>query len=125
MSVNDKKRLLLLATREIERVDASLEPKEEKQKKESKDEAPNASALAVHAPKDTASFLSLFNDPKGFKFLTHDFDPDLNMDYDKLMMQVREQFKEATAKYRIPKNLYALMSAFIYGGNGKDGKVRT
>lgn len=125
LSVNDKKRMLLLATREIERVDVSLEPKEEKRKKESKEETPNTSALAVHAPKDTASFLSLFNDPNGFKFLTHDFDPDLNMNYDNLMMQVRERFKEATAKYRIPKNLYALMSAFIYGGTGKDGKVRT
>ena len=73
LSVNDKKRLLLLATREIERVDVSLEPKAEKRKKESKEETPNTSALAVHAPKDTATFLSLFNDPNGFKFLTHDF----------------------------------------------------
>ena len=125
LSVNDKKRLLLLATSEIEQVDASLESKEKKQKQDSPKESPNVGALAIHAPKDTASFLSLFNDPNGFKFLTHDFDPESNMNYDKLMMQIREQFKEATAKYKIPKNLYALMSAFIYGGIGKDGKVRT
>ena len=125
LSVNDKKRLLLLATQEIERGNISLEPQEEEQKKKSKEDAPNANVLAIHAPKDTASFLSLFNDPNGFKFLTHDYDPDSNMNYDKLMTQIREQFKEATAKYRIPKNLYALMSAFIYGGIDKDGKVRT
>ena len=125
LSVNDKKRLLLLATSEIEQVDASLESKEKKQKQDSPKESPNVSALAIHAPKDTASFLSLFYDPNGFKFLTHDFDPESNMNYDKLMVQIREQFKEATAKYKIPKNLYALMSAFIYGGIGKDGKVRT
>ena len=124
LSVNDKKRLVLLATREIERVDTSLDSREE-QKKKSKEEDANVNILAVHAPKDTASFLSLFNDPHGFKFLTHDFDPDSNMNYDKLMTQVREQFKKATAKYRIPKNLYALMSAFIYGGTDKDGKART
>lgn len=126
LSVNDKKRLLLLATREIERIDTSVEFKEEnEQKKESKSMTPDISALAIHAPKDTASFLSLFNDPNGFKFLTHDFDPDSDMNYDKLMKQVKEQFKEATSKYRIPKNLYALMSAFIYGGTDKDGKDRT
>ena len=125
LSVNDKKRLLLLATREIERVDASLEPKEKEQKQESPKDSPNTSGLAIHAPKDTASFLSLFNDPNGFKFLTHDFDPDSNMNYEKLMTQVRGQFKESTAKYRIPKNLYALMSAFIFGGKDKEGKVRT
>ena len=125
LSVNDKKRLLLLATREIERVDASLPPIEKEPKHESPKDSPNTSALTIHAPKDTASFLSLFNDPNGFKFLTHDFDPDSDMNYDKLMKQIREQFKEATAKYRIPKNLYALMSAFIFGGIGKDGKVRT
>lgn len=115
LSVNDKKRLLLLATREIERGDASLEPKEDARKKESKGNAPKASVIAIHAPKDTASFLSLFNDPNGFKFLTHDYDPDSNMSYDKLMMQVKEQFKEASAKYKIPTKLWALMNVFITG----------
>ena len=38
LSVNDKKRLLLLATREIERDDTSIDPKEEEQKKEPKED---------------------------------------------------------------------------------------
>ena len=85
----------------------------------------NASKIEAHAPKETASFLSLFNNPNGFKFLTHDFDPNSSMNYDKLISLVRQQLKEATAKYRIPKNLYALMYVFINGGTDKDGKVRT
>lgn len=124
LSVNDKKRLLLLATREIEQADF-LEKIKVEQRKEFKEESTNENISAIHAPKETASFLSLFNDTKGFKYLTHDFDPDSNMNYDKLITQVREQFKQATAKYRIPKNLYALMSAFIYGGTSKYKKART
>ena len=126
LSVNDKKRLILLATRELEQADKNIElPNEKKQKNESKENTTNTSSVLIHAPKDTASFLSLFNDPNGFKFLTHDFDPDSDMNYDKLMNQVREQFNIATAKYRIPKNLYALMSAFIFGGTGSNGKEGT
>ena len=124
LSINDKKRLILLATQEIERADTSLELKEA-QKKETEEDSSNVNALTLHAPKDTASFLSLFNDYQGFKFLTHDFDPDSSMNYDKLITLVRERFKEATSKYRIPRNLYALMSVFIYGGTDKDGKART
>lgn len=124
LSVNDKKRLLLLATREIEQADTSWEPNEEKQKKESKEESSNTSALAVHAPKDTASFLSLFNDPNGFKFLTHDFDPNSDMNYDKFIAQVKTQFKEAAAKYKISTRLWSIMNVFITGKD-KDGKDTT
>ena len=60
LSVNDKKRLLLLATREIERVDVSLEPKEEGRKNEGTKEDVKKNIPTKHAPKDTASFLSLF-----------------------------------------------------------------
>lgn len=120
LSVNDKKRLVLLATQEIEKKDNNIQEsahnilEEEKIKEKGR----------PHAPKDTASFLSLFNNPNGFKFLTHDFDPDSDMNYNKLMKQVNEQFKNATSKYMIPHSLYALMSTFIYGGIDKDGKER-
>ena len=124
LSVNDKKRLLLLATREIERVDASVESKEEEQKKVSKEDAPKASALVTHDPKDTASFLSLFNNSNGFKFLTHDFDPDSDMNYEKLMKQVRDTFKKESSTLKIPPILWTQMNAFINGGKGKDGKER-
>ena len=74
-----------------------------------------------HVPKDTAAFLSLFNNPNGFKFLTHDFDPESNMDYAALMELVRRVFKDECKRYEIPKNLYALMETFINGGRNKDG----
>lgn len=121
LSVNDKKRLILLATHELEKgEEKSSETDIEKQPLSHKD---ISKIKIVHSPKDTASFLSLFNEPNGFKFLTHDFDPDSDMDYDKLLVQVRSRFKESCSKYRIPKSLYALMYTMIYGGR-KDGKER-
>ncbi|AHF13986.1 hypothetical protein BARVI_12115 [Barnesiella viscericola DSM 18177] len=121
LSVNDKKRLILLATREIEKVEEeSSGPEEVKKPLPLKD---ISKSEIVYSPKDTTMFLSLFNDPNGFKFLTHDFDPDSDMDYDKLLVQVRFKFKESVSKYRIPKSLYALMYTMIYGGK-KDGKER-
>lgn len=117
LSINDKKRLVLLATKEIERIDMPVELIEKQEQKEvSKAKTTNARALTIHAPKDTASFLSLFNDPNGFKFLTHDFDPNSDMNYDKLMKQVREQFNIASSKYKIPIKFWSFINAFINGG---------
>lgn len=120
LSINDKKRLLLLATQEIERSGSSLTPNEER-----KEDAPKTSFTAIHAPKNTASFLSLFNDPNGFKFLTHDFDPDSDMNYEKLMKLVRDTFRRESSSLKIPNTLWNQMEAFINGGKGKDGKERT
>lgn len=126
LSVNDKKRLLLLATREIERANTSLEPKEEGRKNEGTKEDVKKNIPTKHAPKDTASFLSLFNNQSGFKYLTHNFDhPDLYMEYDQLLTMVRKVFKEATSQYIIPYHLYGLMYTFLYGGKDADGNVRT
>lgn len=121
LSVNDKKRLIVLATREIEQTGESPVPPNGPNVGGS----PKPSVLAVHAPKDTATFLSLFNDPNGFKFLTHDYDPDSEMSYDKLMEQVRNVFRSESSKLRIPPSLWTLMNAFINGGEGKDGKKHT
>ncbi len=66
-------------------------------------------------PKNTASFLALFNSPKGFKFLTHDFDPDSTVDFKKFMQQTLEVFKDETKKSPIPKSLYALMKTLLEG----------
>lgn len=115
LSVNDKKRLVLLATREIEKSenitkgDGTKVPEEEKPTKKEQ----------IHAPKDTAAFLSLFNHEDGFKFLTHNFDPNSEMEYDKLVKMARDTFKSAKDKYTIPKSLYALMFTMLYGGKDK------
>lgn len=115
LSVNDKKRLLLLATKEVEKNDSVLMSATDDV---NLDLPATISAKndVVHLPKETASFLSLFNDPKGLKFLTHDFDPESDMNYDSLMNLARSVFKDGTAKYHIPKNLYALINTFINGG---------
>lgn len=122
LSVNEKKRLVLLATREIEKGEFSTN---ENIALESKgDDVTLNRQEILHLPKDTASFLALFNNPQGLKFLTHDFDPDSDMDYDQLIKHARSVFKESTQKYHIPKSLYALMYTILYGGK-KDGKNRT
>ena len=115
LSVNDKKRLLLLATREIEKVDDETKDGEIK----GPDGAKPTQQEQVHAPKDTAAFLSLFNYEDGFKFLTHDFDPDSEMEYDQLIKIARDTFISAKDKYTIPKSLYALMFTMLYGGKDK------
>lgn len=70
-----------------------------------------------HRPKDTAAFLSLFNNPKGFKFLTHDFNPGEKISYEEFLGGVKERFDEETKNKKIPQSLYALMKAFLKGGS--------
>lgn len=114
LSVNDKKRLVLLATQEIEKKEKITEGGTE-----SPDGDKSINKERPHAPKDTAAFLSLFNHENGFKFLTHVFDPDSEMEYSQLLKMARDTFMSAKDKYTIPKSLYALMFTMLYGGKGK------
>lgn len=114
LSVNDKKRLVLLATQEIEKKEKITEGRTE-----SPDGDKSINKEQPHAPKDTAAFLSLFNHEDGFKFLTHDFDPDSEMEYSQLLKMARDTFMSAKDKYTIPKSLYALMFTMLYGGKDK------
>ena len=114
LSVNDKKRLVLLATQEIEKKERITE-----RGTESPDGDKSINKEQPHAPKDTAAFLSLFNHEDGFKFLIHDFDPDSEMEYSQLLKMVRDTFMNAKDRYTIPKSLYALMFTMLYGGKEK------
>ena len=98
LSVNDKKRLVLLATQEIEKKEKITE-----RGTESPDGDKSINKEQPHAPKDTAAFLSLFNHEDGFKFLTHDFDPDSEMEYSQLLKIARDTFMSAKDKYTILK----------------------
>lgn len=115
LSLNDKKRLVLLATQEIEKKDNITQ--------EGGTGAPEGGKITVkekpHAPKDTAAFLSLFNHEDGFKFLTHDFDPGSEMEYSLLLKMARDTFMSAKDKYTIPTSLNALMFTMLYGGKDK------
>lgn len=115
LSVNDKKRLVLLATQEIEKKDKITAGGIE-----SSDRDKSINKEQPHAPKDTAEFLSLFNKPEGFKFLTHDF-PGHEMEYGQLIKQVHETFLSAIKKFQIPSSLYAFMRTVLFG----EGKYRT
>ena len=66
-----------------------------------------------HNPIVTAEFLSLFNNPSGLKFLTHDFDPDSGI----TMADVVDNSKKILNEYnhRIPGSLYNLLNGFISG----------
>lgn len=122
LSVNDKKRLVLLATREIEKQDKVVPESNEGTTISLKEEKTDPSKQkSSHFPKDTATFLSLFNNPNGLKFLTHDFDPNSDMTYEKLMQQAQDNLKTAT---HLPPSLYALISTFLTGGKDGKGKWR-
>lgn len=116
LSVNDKKRLVLLATQEIERTNG----KADQSNTQRAEEIISTPKEFVHAPKDTAAFLSLFNKPEGFKFLTHDF-PGHEMEYGQLIKQVHETFLSAIKKFKIPSSLYAFMRTVLFG----EGKYKT
>lgn len=70
-----------------------------------------------HVPKDTAYLLSLFNSPKGFKFLTHDFDPDSTFTFKNYIPQAQKVFDDKTKNHTIPKSLFALMKTMLEGSN--------
>jgi len=116
VSVNDKKRGILLATQELEQK-APISNRDGKTLGKNKKEQ-------KHVPKDTASFLSLFEERDAFKYLTHDFDSNSEVNYGIFLSQVREKFKEATKRFTIPPSLYATMDVFLNGGVD-NGKPRT
>ena len=118
LSLNDKKRLVLLATQEIEKKDNITQ--------EGGTGAPEEGKITVkeqpHAPKDTAAFLSLFNREDGFKFLTHDFGSDSKFkEYGQLIKDAQDKFMNAIKEYKIPTSLYAFMRTVLFG----EGKYKT
>ncbi len=67
---------------------------------------------------DTAKFLSLFNDPMGFKYLTHDFDhvnDGRPQSLDDLYQQVTNILKKR--EFDIPLSLWTPINYYINGGN--------
>lgn len=80
------------------------------------EEKPKSERKSV-SPYDTASFLAQFNEPSGFKFLTHDFnditDSSLPHTAKELKIQVDKILREK--KYNIPGSLSLLMRGFVDG----------
>lgn len=68
---------------------------------------------------DTAQFLSLFNDPMGLKYLTHDFDPVFDgrpQTLDDLYKQVKQLLENKDLS--IPSSLWAPINNYLQGGKG-------
>jgi len=68
-------------------------------------------------PRVTAEFLSLFNKEQGFKYLTHDFVPGSDWDYERIVSVAKSALKKFDTK-KIPVSLNMVMRAFVYGENG-------
>jgi len=81
------------------------------------------------SPKDVALFMSLFNDPIGLKYLTHDFDESEKLfEIESFLEKSKRIFMDfAYTKVNIPQSLYQIVNQFAFikepnWGNGiKEG----
>ena len=71
----------------------------------------------LHMPKRVADFMRLFDDPKGLKYLTHDFDEsDQIFDIESFLPKARKVFEENTkaGNLAIPPSLWAIINEFAF-----------
>lgn len=68
-------------------------------------------------PKDVATFMSLFNQRDGLKYLTHDFDETGNFNMNKFQAQTRKVFGEHLGTLHIPQTLSDLLTQFVFETN--------
>jgi hypothetical protein len=72
-----------------------------------------------HKPQETKSFLSLFNNSEGLKYLTHKFNGD-KPDYDEFIRLCKKEFDESKAKYpNIPDKLLRRIEEFAFAAEPK------
>jgi len=98
-----KRRLKRLMSRDANEVKSEPDSKTEK--------------TVILNPRVTAEFLSLFNKEQGFKYLTHDFVPGSDWDYERTVSVAKSALKEFDTR-KIPESLNQVMRAFIYGKKG-------
>ncbi|HOV84624.1 MAG TPA: reverse transcriptase family protein [Paludibacteraceae bacterium] len=97
--------------RRFEKQFAKLSGKDERQKNE------KGSLKNSHKPKETKNFLSLFNNSKGLKYLTHRFN-DEKPDYKSFIELCRNEFEEAKQKYKdVPSPLIRRIEEFAFSEN--------
>jgi hypothetical protein len=72
----------------------------------------------AHKPKDVATFLSLFRDSSGLKYLTHEFDvPGREFNYEETMELAKKDFNTAFQAFSITRPLYARIKQFAFAEN--------
>lgn len=75
----------------------------------------SGSTFEEHRPADVATFLRLFQDSDGLKYLTHDYDiPGTEFQYHKIMEIAGKDFNKAYARYSVTKSLYARVKHFAF-----------
>jgi len=71
----------------------------------------------ANMPKRVADFMSLFDDPDGLKYLTHDFDEsDRIFDIQYFLPKAKKVFEQSTklGKLTIPSSLWAIVNEFAF-----------
>jgi hypothetical protein len=82
-------------------------------------EKENVPSGKLHKPKETKNFLSLFNNSKGLKYLTHSFN-DEKPDYNSFIDLCKEEFEKAKQEYKnVPNALLKRIEEFAFSENPK------
>ena len=74
-------------------------------------------SIPIHRPKETKSFLSLFNNSNGLKYLTHKFNEG-KRDYKSFIELCRQEFERAKDEFRnVPSTLVKRIEDFAFSEN--------
>ena len=65
-------------------------------------------------PKHVADFMSLFNQRKGLKYLTHDYDENSGFNIDEFLISAHKVFEKETKKLNIPQSLWRIVKQFAF-----------
>lgn len=123
---NTKERLIKLIGKEIEKtgiiendilarlrkLETLIGPKEPNEKVEKQ-----SLGIKLHSPKETKSFLSLFNNSEGLKYLTHKFN-DGKRDYDAFIELCKKEFDKGKKEYpNVPDAVLRRIEEFAFALN--------
>lgn len=77
-------------------------------------------------PKDVATFMSLFNQRDGLKYLTHDYDEDGDFGIEEFLLSRKKVFNEITyGGINIPTSLWEIVNHFAFLVNPKWSSIST
>lgn len=94
----------------LERIEGFITNESKNEQKDKKKD----DSVKPHRPKDTADFMSLFNNRGGLKYLTHDFDEDEIFDIKSFLKKAEDVFKKQATRLSIPRDLYAIIEQFAF-----------
>ncbi len=96
----------------LQKIEGMLEPERQKEKLEKQ-----PSAGKLHRPKETKSFLSLFNNSEGLKYLTHKFN-DGKRDYNSFIELCKNEFNKGKIDFpNVPDAVLRRIEEFSFATN--------